>query len=217
MKRLIHLISHVAVIATVSSICTSVQAAAYDDLLRAAELGDAAGIERLIDKGMDRDTADAKGNTILMIATREGHEKVVMTLIRRKANANRRNQYGDTALMIASLKGNLEIARMLIELGGAEVKHSGWAPIHYAAFNDKEKMIPYLIAKGADKDALAPNGYTALMLAARSGHTDAVRALLHEDVDINVRGPEGQTALKIARMRKHGEVVDLISRAGGVE
>ena len=217
MKHFIYFTSHIAVLAYIFISYTSVQAAAYDDLLRAAELGDATGIERLIDKGMDPNTADAKGNTILMIATREGHGKVVMTLIRRKANPNRRNQYGDTALMLASLRGDQEIARMLIELGGAEVKHSGWAPIHYAAFYDKEKMIPYLIAKGADKDALAPNGYTALMLAARSGHTDAVRALLQEDVDINVRGPDGQTALKIARVRKHSEVADLISRAGGVE
>ena len=217
MKRLIHLFSHAIVLSIISTICASVPAAAYNDLLRAAELGDATGIERLIDKGMDPNTADAKGNTILMIATREGHGKVVMSLIRRKANANRRNQYGDTALMIASLRGDLEIAKMLIEFGGAEVKHSGWAPIHYAAYQDRPEMIRYLIAKGADKDALAPNGYTALMMTARSGHTDAAKALLFEDVDINVRGPDGQTALRIARQRTHGELAELLTRAGAVE
>ena len=78
-------------------------------------------------------------------------------------------------------------------------------------------MIRYLIAKGADKDALAPNGYTALMMTARSGHTDAAKALLIEDVDINVRGPDGQTALRIARQRKHGELAELLTRAGAVE
>ena len=196
---------------------SSVQAAAYDDLIRAAEMGDARGIERLLDRGMDVNTTDPKGNTILMIAVREGQRDVVWALVRRKANANKRNQFGDTALMMASLKGDREIARMLIEFGGAEVKHSGWAPIHYAAFEDREEMIRYLIAKGADKDALAPNGYTALMLAARSGHTDAARALLQADVDINLRSPEGETALRIARQRNHGQVVDLIRRAGGVE
>ncbi len=217
MKYFMQYFTQVAVLAVVLLACTDVQATAYDDLLRAAELGDATGIEKLIDKGMDPNTADAKGNTLLMIATREGHGKVVMTLVRRKANANRRNQYGDTALMLASLRGDREIARMLIELGGAEVKHTGWAPIHYAAFYDKPEMIRYLVAKGADKDALAPNGYTALMLTARSGHTDAARALLQEDVDINVRNTDGQTALKIARLRKHSEVAELIARAGGVE
>ena len=197
--------------------CTVVQAAAYDDLLQAAELGDVRGIERLLDRGSDPNTADAKGNTLLMIAAREGHKDVVWTLVRRKANANRRNQHGDTALMMASVRGDREIGRMLIEFGGAEVKHAGWAPIHYAAFYDKPEMIRYLLAKGADKDALAPNGYTALMLAARSGHTDVARVLLQEDADINVRSPDGLTALKIARLRKNSEVADLVTRAGGVE
>ena len=217
MKRFMRYLTQILVHTVFIVTCITVRAASYDELLRAAELGDAKFVEQFVDQGMDPNTADAKGNTLLMIAAREGHPTVVMALIRRKANPNRRNQYGDTALMIASLRGDREIARILIELGGAEVKHSGWAPIHYAAFYDKEQMIRYLIAKGADKDAIAPNGYTALMLAARSGHTDAVRALLQEDVDINVRGPDGQTALKIARLRKHSEVADLIARAGGVE
>jgi ankyrin repeat protein len=217
MKHFSHYASQAAVLALFVISYTSVQAAAYEDLLRAAEIGDAKGVDQMIGKGMDPNTADAKGNTLLIIAVREGHRDVVGALVRRKANANKRNQYGDSALMLASLRGDREIARMLIELGGAEVKHSGWAPIHYAAFYDKPEMIRYLIAKGADKDALAPNGYTPLMLSARSGHTDAARALLQEDVDINLRNPDGQTALKIARQRKHGEVAELIVRAGGVE
>jgi ankyrin repeat protein len=217
MKRFLHNIHQYLVFIALLSSCYSVQAAAYEDLLRAAEMGDASGIERLLGRGSDPNTADAKGNTILMIAAREGHKDVVWTLVRRKANANRRNQHGDTALMMASLRGDREIARMLIEFGNAEVKHSGWAPIHYAAFHDKPEMIRYLVAKGADKDALAPNGYTALMLAARSGHDDAVRALLYEDADINVRSPDGATALRIAKLRKHSAVAELLTRAGGVE
>ena len=217
MKRFVRYLVQSSVLSIFTVACAFVQAAAYDDLLRAAELGDVKGIERLLDRGSDPNTADAKGNTLLMIATREGHKDVVWTLVRRKANTNRRNQYGDTALMMASLRGDREIGRMLIEFGNAEVKHSGWAPIHYAAYHDKPDMIRYLIAKGADKDALAPNGYTALMMAARSGHTDAAKARLYEDVDINVRTPDGTPALRIARQRKHSELAELLVRAGGVE
>jgi len=217
MKCFIQYVSQAAVLAFFILSYTSVQATAYEDLLRAAEIGDANGVDQMIGKGMDPNTADAKGNTLLIIAVREGHREVVSTLVRRKANANKRNQHGDTALMLASLRGDREIARILIESGGAEVKHSGWAPIHYAAFQDREHMVHYLVTKGADKNALAPNGYTALMLAARSGHTDAARALLQEDVDINVRSPDGDTALRIAQRRNHGQVAELIRRAGGVE
>lgn len=217
MKRFVRYLVHAAVLLVITSSCTFVQAAAYDDLLRAAELGDVRGMDQLLNRGADPNTADAKGNTLLMIAAREGHKEVVWTLVRHKANANNRNQHGDTALMMASLRGDREIGRMLIEFGGAEVKHAGWAPIHYAAFQDKPDMIRYLLAKGADKDALAPNGYTALMMAARSGHTDAAKVLLYEDVDVNVRSPDGLTALGIARQRRHNELADLLVRAGGVE
>ena len=217
MKRFVRYLAQLIGLAAFLAAYTLVQAAAYEDLLRAAELGDVKGIDQLLNRGADPNTADAKGNTLLMIAAREGHKDVVWTLVRRKANPNRRNQHGDTALMMASLRGDREIGRMLIEFGGAEVKHSGWAPIHYAAFHDKPDMIRYLISKGADKDALAPNGYTALMMAARSGHTDAAKALLFEDVDINVRSPDGATALRIARQRKHSELAELLVRAGGVE
>ena len=217
MKRFIRFLFHSAVLTTILVACTSVQGAAYDDLLRAAELGNAKALGELLDKGLDPNTADAKGNTLMMIATREGHRDVVWLLVKRKANANRRNQYGDTALNLAALRDDREIARMLIEFGGAEVKPTGWAPIHYAAFQDRPEMIRYLIAKGADKNALAPNGYTALMMAARSGHTDAAKALLYEDVEINIRGPSGETALRIAREKKYSELAELLARAGGVE
>lgn len=217
MKRFVHFAAQSIVLLTVLLSCATVQAASYDDALRWAELGNVSGLTGLLDKGLDPNTADAKGNTLLMLGCREGHKDVVWALVRRKANANLRNQYGDTALNMTALRGDREIARMLIDFGGADVKPKGWAPIHYAAYQDKAEMIRYLIGKGADKDALAPNGYTALMMAARSGHTDAAKALLYEDVNINVRGPAGETALHIARERKHSEMAELLLRAGGVE
>lgn len=217
MKRFIRYILQWTVSAAFCVAWSAVQAAAYDDLLRAAEMGDTKGVERLLERGADPNTTDPKGNTLLMIAAQNGNRELVWSLIRRKANATKRSQFGDTALMMASLRGDREIARMLIEFGGAEVKHNGWAPIHYAAFEDHAEMIRYLIAKGADKDAVAPNGYTALMFAARGGHIEAARALLYEDVDVQVKGPDGETALRIAREKKHSELVELLKRAGAVE
>ena len=217
MNQFIRFISHSTVLAGFIVASSTVQAAAYDDLLRAAEMGDTLGVERLLQRGADPNTADPKGNTLLMIAARNGNRELVWLLVRRKASANKRSEVGDTALMMASLRGDREIARALIEFGGAEVKHSGWAPIHYAAFEDRAEVIRYLISKGADKDAIAPNGYTALMLAARGGHIEATRALLYEDADVQVKGPGGETALRIAREKKHSELVELLKRAGAVD
>ena len=189
---------------------------AYEELLKAVEDGNAKHVERLLDRGLDPNTADPKGNTVLMMASRLGHRDLVALLIQRKASVTRRSPFGDTALMMASLRGDLEIVRLLIEYG-AEVKHRGWAPIHYAAFENRAEVIRYLVARGADKDALAPNGYSALMLAARGGHLEAAKALLYEDADVKVKGPKGETALSIAMRREMTEFVELLKRAGAVE
>jgi len=216
-KRFLPLLLQATVAAALSLSVTGSFGAAYDEVLRAAEIGDTRAVEQFLNRGLDPNTADPKGYTLLMIAARNGHRDLVWSLIRRHANAKTRTAHGDTALMLASLRGDREIARMLIEFGDAEVNQPGWAPIHYAAFENRAELVRYLIQKGANKNALAPNGYTALMLAARGGHLEAARALLYEDVDVNARSPDGATALRIAKTRKHTDLADLLVQAGAVE
>jgi len=191
-------------------------AQSFEEFLKAVNAGDAKTVGTYLDKGLDPDTADPDGNTILMIAARLGHMDLVSLLISRKANVGRRSPHGDTALMMACLKGHLAVARLLVA-HGAQITQPGWAPLHYAAFEGRAQVISYLIEKGADKDAPAPNGYTALMLAARGGHLEATRALLYDDADLTIKGPKGETALGIARARKDEAVEALLKRAGAVD
>lgn len=176
--------------------------------------GDAKALAGLLDKGMDPDTTDSAGNTALMIASRMGHKDMVAVLITRKAHVARRSVHGDTAVNLAALNGHTEIVRMLVEAGAEVSPATGWGPLHYAAFENRPEIVKYLIAKGANKDALAPNGYTALMLAARGGHVDAATVLLYEDADLGIKAPGGETALSIATEKKNEEMVKLLKRAG---
>ncbi|HNC68639.1 MAG TPA: ankyrin repeat domain-containing protein, partial [Thauera aminoaromatica] len=48
-------------------------AATLDDALSAASMGDAKELVSLIQRGLDPDTVDAQGNTLLILAAREGH------------------------------------------------------------------------------------------------------------------------------------------------
>jgi ankyrin repeat protein len=192
------------------------QPSSLDKFLRAVNEGDAKTVAALLSLGLDPDSADPQGNTVLMIASRLGHKDVVMVLIGR-AHVTRISAHGDTALNFAALGGNLEIVKLLVENGAPVSTSTGWAPLHYAAFENRPEVIKYLIAKGANKDALAPNGYTPLMLAARNGHLDAAIVLLYADADVGIKGPAGETALKIATARNNNEeMVKLLKRAGAV-
>ena len=188
----------------------------FEALLQATEKGDVRTVAGFLDKGLDPNTADLQGNTLLMISARAGQKDLVTFLIGRKASITRRSPHGDTALMFASLGGHLEIVKLLVEHGAA-INQDGWAPLHYAAFEGHPDVVKFLIFKGADKNALAPNLYSPLMLAARNGRLEAARALLVEDVDLSVRGSKGETALGVAKERKYEEMETLLRRAGVVE
>ncbi len=189
---------------------------ALESFLRAVEAGNTQVVAEFLSKGLDPDTADQDGNTVLMLAARLGHENMVALLLQAKAGVSKTGPKGDNALMMASLKGHIGVARILVE-SGAPVRKPDWTPLHYAAFEGRVEMIRYLLDKGAEKDAIAPNGHTALMLAARGGHVEAARVLLHEDADPKHKGPQGETAFLIAKWRNDAAFQELLKRAGVVE
>ena len=56
----------------------------YDDLINAAKSGDITEVSTLINKGASIDTTDIEGNTLLMLATRDGHLDLVQYLVRHR-------------------------------------------------------------------------------------------------------------------------------------
>ena len=189
---------------------------ALEELLKAVEKGDAAEVGRQLDRGLDPNTTDKEGNTILMMAARLGHLELASLLIGRKASVARQTPAGDTALLMASLGGRLEMAKLLVNAGAPVGGGSGWQPLHYAAFSGASDIVRFLIERGADKNAVAPNGYTPLMLAVRNGSAEAARVLLVEDADVGHRGPAGETALSLAQRSGDASLVELLKRAGAV-
>ena len=131
---------------------------ALDHFLRAVNQGDTLTAAKLLDKGVDPDTADSSGLTALMIASRLGNTEMAALLINRKANVGRQSAFGDTAINLAALGGHLKVVELLLAHGAVVSPLVGWGPLHYAAFENRAEVVKYLILKGAKKDALAPNG-----------------------------------------------------------
>ena len=190
------------------------QAQALVELLKAVEEGNTKRAVFYLDRGLDPNSTNADGNTILMIASRLGHLELVSTLVARKASLTRQSRSGDTALMMACLGGHLGVVKLLVSAGAPIEAGKGWQPIHYAAFSGSAGVLSFLLERGADKNALAPNGYTPLMLAVRNGYEDAASLLLKHDADFTYRGMAGETALGIATKRGDDALVDLLKRAG---
>ncbi|MCF8198815.1 MAG: ankyrin repeat domain-containing protein [Sulfuritalea sp.] len=191
------------------------QAGAYDEIISAAGNNDTATVQELLGRGMDVNTADREGTTLLMTAARNGNIKMMKTLLSSRANVNRRNQFGDSALLIAALNGKTEAVKLLVS-HKAEINTSGWAPLHYAVFGGSAEITALLIASGADLNARAPNGETALILAVKGNRLDLVQQLVSAKADKDLVDAEGRTAWQLADQRKFKEIANYLQTQGSV-
>ena len=189
-------------------------AGVYDDMLSALRADDTPGAVALLDRGVDVNTTDRDGNTLLMLAIRENNAALLEQLIKRRARLNLRNRDGDTALRMASFKGSLPFVRRLVE-AGAEVNMFGWSPLSYAAYNGHAEIVDYLLQHGASANAQTENGSSALMLAARNGHQAVAEVLLKHKANPNLVSENGETAIDLAVKHNNTAIAELLRAAGG--
>lgn len=181
------------------------------DALSSARLGDTPQLVDLLKRGVGPDTVDEQGNSLLMLAAREGQVPTVKALLGYKPKVSHRNQAGDSALMLATLRGDGEMVELLLE-AGAQFDHDGWTPLIYAAFEGHLALVERFLALGANVNALAPNGSNALMFAGRNGHLPVVARLLKTDIDLEQQNDRGFTAETWALSNKNTDIADLINK-----
>jgi hypothetical protein len=109
-------------------------AGAYEDMEEALISGDTPWAIQLINRGMDVNSVDASGNTLLMQASSAETWISSTYLLKRRARLNTRNRNGETALSLAAYQGKLPFVKRLVE-AGADVNLYGWPPLIYASFN----------------------------------------------------------------------------------
>ena len=189
-------------------------AGAYEDMEEALIAADTPWAIQLINRGMDINSVDAAGNTLVMQTVQRENKEFFDYLLKRRARINTRNRNGETALSLAAYKGKLFFVQGLVE-AGADVNLYGWPPLIYAAFNGHTAVAEYLLGKGAEVNAKTENGSTALLFAARFGHIEVVELLLQNKADPNIANERGATAIDWALKTENTDIADLLRKAGG--
>lgn len=116
-----------------------------------------------------------------------------LLIAHRQFDPNVVNANNETPLMYLAILGEDQKAEQLIAKG-AQVQRLGWTPLHYAASKGHLSTAQLLLKHGALVNAPAPDGSTALMMAARSGSRPMVDLLLQRGADPTVRSLNQLTA-----------------------
>ncbi|MBK7422633.1 MAG: ankyrin repeat domain-containing protein [Propionivibrio sp.] len=189
-------------------------AGAYEDMEEALIRGDSGAAINLIKRGVDVNTVDKAGNTLLIQAVRRDVPELFDYLLLRRAKLNVRNRNGETALSLAAYTGKLQYVQRLVE-AGADVNFYGWSPLTYAAYNGHTAIVDYLLKRGAEINATTENGSSALFFAARFGHIEVIKLLLKNKADPTLANENGDTAIDWALKSDNTDIADLLRAAGG--
>jgi len=113
-----------------------------------ARNGDAAGLGALLKDGLAVDAQDAKGNTLLMLASYHGKAETVAMLLKSGATVDLRNDKGQTPLGGVAFKGYVEIATLLLDAGADPVADQGGStPADFATLAGKTEILALLQAR----------------------------------------------------------------------
>ena len=146
-------------------------------------------IEECLERGVDIDTRDMRGDTPSLVASQFGIVNKLMAdklmyLLSKGASANVQNNFGYTLAMYESSSGRLA-------------------------------MVKFLFSKNVDINIQNKSGDTALMFASMGGHLDVVEFLISKGANANLRNRDGFTALSLALQRENSNVARFLADIKG--
>lgn len=178
------------------------------DLQQAVLREDLTAIRKLLTQKVNVEEKDNYGNTALFNAV---SQKIREPKPRPAAEVRRELQKEKTA--------QIGITRELLAHGANanQPGHFGMTPLIKAAANSYDsdhtiKILTLLIQHGADVNLQDDQGYTALMLAARTNRPEVVRFLLGHSANPELTNHEGKTALAIAQSSNHAAVIHVLQQ-----
>lgn len=197
-----------------AAICfSSAHAGTYDDFFVALIRDDPGTVKSLIAQGFDANSVDPQGQPAANVAIQRDSARAFAALVETPGlDVNQLNKAGESALMLAAIKGQLDWCEKLLQRG-ARVNQPGWSPLHYAATGPNPRIVELLLARGAEVEAVSPNGSTPLMMAARYGSEESVRLLLAKGADTSRRNERDLSAADFARLAGRAQLADSLQRA----
>jgi len=192
-----------------------------DSIIAAAWDGDLPCVKALLEKGVDPNITNARGETPLFMASKGGNLPLVKYLLARKGeftlDLNTKDILGETPLNAAANDGFQDIAVALVD-AGADVDipcNCHRTPLQHAAQRGDMKTLRALIDAGADLDIGNLYNVKPLHLAALEGRLEALQDLIRAGAEVNSYSAFfGQYPIHVAVMKARMEATQYLIDAG---
>ena len=146
----------------------------------------------------DVNTRNSEGNTALYLTVLKNRRQLGELLIAKKADIFATNTKNQSPLSLALNGGNNLMDWLITPMTVKQTDGSGNTALHYAAEWELKDAIPFLINRGADREAKNANGETAVFSAAKTNNPSIIDQLVACQSKINVRDNLGSTPLHVA-------------------
>lgn len=224
--RLSPIFGVVLALAVLGGGCGKEPPGAQMSLHEAVTAGNLVQVRRLLSHGVDVNTRDDSGRTLLHSAVpryafgepvvKVGEKTIIQMLLAAGADVDAADSDGVTPLLLTASRGHIKAAKQLLA-GGANANakdRQGMTPLHRVAVDGPMELIERLVARGADVNAVDRDGWTPAHMAAFHGHTAAYEYFAARGADLGIKTNEGKTPLDLAREAADMRVVVLADGKG---
>jgi len=190
-------------------------------LYKAAESGDLAEVQRLIEQDASPNTLGPGKQSIIQVAAERCNLEVVKYLAEKGAELNHKNASTRTPLVSAILGGDIRIVQVIFEKGvDIETKMDvGVTALHAVAMRGEDRidLFELLLKNGAKVDTNAEGGNTTLMFATMSENVKIMKKIIELRPNmVSSRATYGGTACSLAQARqseKSKEIAEMLKQA----
>ncbi|XP_003224416.1 ankyrin repeat domain-containing protein 22 isoform X1 [Anolis carolinensis] len=150
------------------------------------------------------------GDTPLICACKQGHNRIVSYLLKMNADVNIRNKKQRTCLHYAVKKrfGFIDYLLIIILM---PVMLIGYL-LMVSRSKQNENLIKLLLRAGVDVNAIDDSGKTALHYACEMKNQSIIPLLVEAGTDLSIKDKEEETPLDIARRLKFTNIESILKK-----
>lgn len=171
-------------------------------------------IKLLVDKGVDINSKDDIGSTVLHFASRKANMELIRYLLKNSVDINSENSYGLRAISYAIMSGHYYLTEFLI-LSGSEINFTdedGCTPLMTSIGMRKDFIEQIDIEIDKNKSIIKKLILPPLLETILKNQIHIAELLIRHNADINIVNIRGETAYSLAIESNNSEVVRLLEK-----